>query len=161
MHEINGYIYSLIIVSATAGLIGMLTPNEGSINRSIKYVISLGITITLLSPLSDVIYALPSIIEQISAESEPEGEVTLPSGLYDEMAAQSAKAITDALEKEIETRYSVHCNIKLELDTRDYSSIRILGAEVRINRADSLYIDLIKRLIENTLCCETEWVIIE
>lgn len=161
MREINGYILSLLIVSAAAGLIGMLSPDESSVSRSVKYIISLGITITMLAPLSEVIYALPDMIEQITTEPETESEVTLPHGLYSEMAAQSAEAISDALEKEIETRYGVHCNIKLELDTSDYSSIRILGAEVRINKADSLYIDLITKLIENTLCCETGWTVIE
>ena len=161
MREINGYILSLLIVSAAAGLMGMLSPDEGSVSRSIKYIISLGITITMLAPLSDVIYALPGMIEEITAESAPESEVTLPHGLYSEMSAQSAEAITDALEKEIETRYGVNSHIKLELDTSDYSSIRILSAEVRINKSDSLYIDLITKLIENTLCCETEWTVIE
>lgn len=163
MQKISDYILSLIVVSATVGLIGMLTPdgeNDG-IKRYIKYIISLGVTLTLLAPLGDVIYALPGMLEDITAETQQGEAVTLAPELYSEMTEQSAIAIEDALEKEIAARYDVNVHVKLNLDVTDYMSIKILGATVRINKADSLYIDLIEKLLYNTLCCEIEWKIIE
>lgn len=164
MQKINEYILSLLIVSVTAGLIGMLLPDgeHDGIKRYVKYVISLGVTVTLLAPLGDVIYALPGMLDNMTEiTQENREEVTLAPELYQEMTLQSAEAIENALEDEIQTRYNVHCNIKLELDTGDYMSIKITGAEIRINKSDSLYKDLIEKLIFNTLNCDIEWKIIE
>lgn len=163
MQKISDYILSLIVVSAAVGLIGMLTPdgeNDG-IKRYIKYIISLGVTLTLLAPLGDVIYTLPGMLEDITAETQQSEAVTLAPELYNEMTDQSAIAIEDALEEEIAARYHVQCNVKLNLDATDYMSIKIIGATARINKSDSLYINLIEKFLYNTLCCEIEWEVIE
>jgi hypothetical protein len=101
------------------------------------------------------------MIGDITAETKNEDAVTLAPELYADMTESSAKAIEKALEDEIETRYKVQCQVKLTLDASDYMSIKITGATFIIKKADSLYIDLIEKLLSNTLCCEVKREIIE
>jgi hypothetical protein len=163
MQKISDYILSLFIVSAAVGIVSMLAPEgeNGGIKKFIKYIVSLAVTLTLLAPLGDIIYALPGIIGDMAAEMPSQDAVTLSPELYAEMTESSAGAIEAALESEISARYGVHCRVKLILDTSDYMSINITGVKYKISRADSLYIDLIEKLLKNTLCCEVEREIIE
>lgn len=163
MQKISDYILSLLVVSAAVGIVGMLAPDgeNGGIKRYIKYIISLAVTLTLLAPLGDVIYALPGMIGDITAKTQTDEAVTLEAELYANMTESSAKAIEKALEEEIATRYKVNCQVKLTLDASDYMSIKITGVTYKINKADSLYIGLIEKLLNNTLCCEIKREIIE
>ena len=69
MGRISGFIISLVSAAAATALIDGFVP-DGTMKKYVRYLVSLVILLVLLSPVRDIIDAIPSITAKVSAGYE-------------------------------------------------------------------------------------------
>lgn len=151
------WLTAVIIASMAAGITTMLAPENGGVRRLVRFCAALVVTLILLSPLKGAVEAAVNAFDNVLPEFEADEPVTLSEELYAEMVAETLEAVKTAVEDAIREKYSIKIEVTFDCDDSDYSSVKITGANVRINDADALYRDLTEKYITETLGCEVKF----
>ncbi len=134
MNYIKEYILSLITISIAAGIINMIPP-DGPLKKYIKYIISLSVAITLLLPLKDIVYTLPSLIKIKAGETDNESKYEI----YRNAAVGNAVLeIEKKTAEAIKNKTGIEAEVRLKVDDTDPQLIIILGVTVILKKEDSV-----------------------
>lgn len=150
----NGYLLSLLLLSAASGLIGGML-GENKTGRYVKFAVSLSVLVLLASPLTGLLTAIPDALGSLSGALE-QSEQDIPGEWLDSMRQSSAAAVCSALEEEIFNRWGVHASLTLTLDDNP-EQLSVSEARVTLRTADSVYEKQIGRLLSQCLDCGVTW----
>lgn len=150
----NGYLLSLLLLSAASGLIGGML-SENKTGRYVKFAVSLSVLVLLASPLTGLLTAIPDALGSLGGALE-QSEQDIPEEWLDSMRQSSAAAVCSALEEEIFNRWGVHASLTLTLDDNP-EQLSVSEAHVTLRTADSVYEKQIGRLLAQCLDCSVTW----
>jgi hypothetical protein len=137
MDSIKSYLMTLIVVSITAGVINIFSP-EGVIKKYIKYAVSLSVVIILLLPFKDLIYTIPKLMNDYDLSNLGNNAVSVSSddvASSDWLLAQlTVNNIEANLSQMIDDRFGLKdTEIEIIYDAGDSQEIVLSKVNVIIN----------------------------
>jgi len=159
MENISRYILGLIVMSILSSAIMIFAPDNG-IKKYLKYPVAMIIALTLLMPLRDILFDLPSALSEMTNRTQISDrylDVDMPDS-SELIVNYTANRLRAELEYMISDRFGVNADIMPHFDTSDLSSIELEKVTVMLREGDEIYADDIKLYLSAKLGCDAETV---
>ncbi len=151
----NGYIYTLLIVSVVGGLINSFISSFGSIKKYVSYFIGVLMVICLLSPVISIINNTSELKNNISSFFDKIASEDIINSSNDIIINTGVDAITNGIKNELINRFGFEEKeiiIELEIDKNNIEAIKITKINIILTgKASWSDVDTVKEYLENII----------
>lgn len=156
---IREYIYSLMVVAFTAGAIESFAPSgeKNGLSRCVKFVTGLLVALVLLRPVYPLLGFVSGLFERETSAAAT--DINNKEDVRSEIAQKSADIISERLREGVSRKTGIDSDdveIRLTLDTSDYSAVKIDKADAVIPKERMYECEKVRLYIESEIECPVE-----
>ena len=158
MTSIREYIFSLMIISISCAAVNMLTADNSSVSKYVRFLVSLIVTTVLLSPLQSAVGEIPELfIDDIEISFDGDDESVMVYA--DPVIEEACRQLEEEIIYELENRLSATpARVQLLCNTDDIENIVIEKISVIYPEYNKMLFSDTEKYIEDTMECECEVV---
>lgn len=155
LETVKNQIYSIMLVSLATGAAMIFSPTtDHGIGKYIKYVISLIIIITLLTPFTDILYMIPKVLSDEMFMMNESYDISEENTVYDEIIKMTLNKISNGISEQIKKDFQTEvAKIDIEIDGIDMENIQITGISIILEETKTLQTALIQQELEDQYNC--------